>query len=365
MLTPLTQQLSKRFYQLISKSAHKLQKVGPKQDMQSRTPNIHAHKPSMEHGKPHKLRVYRQLKLAFLCTLCINLVLPCLAQAKLAPRYQFNVILFSHISKTQLEAEHWPQLDNNILHQNGGVPLLASPPLSPSIIDAWQATLSLKPDSSPTSITKPVSTNTPNSDPTSTASPPTDSSNSTMPTLNLPAQITTALERAKQTHISYLGPKDSLFSNTELRQLGRAGQNIIAVLSWVQNTADLQRGVNFHLLAGAAYPNPANTITPPGSDNKASTTNQQVANTIYPISGQIRLSLDRFFNFKFNLVYTEPLTKLKKIDSKFNQHKQWGKWVYFHLRQSRRMRSKEINYIDHPLYGLLIKIKPIFSDNTK
>jgi hypothetical protein len=29
------------------------------------------------------------------------------------------------------------------------------------------------------------------------------------------------------------------------------------------------------------------------------------------------------------------------------------------LKQTRRMRSKEVNYIDHPMFGVVVKVTPL------
>jgi hypothetical protein len=35
------------------------------------------------------------------------------------------------------------------------------------------------------------------------------------------------------------------------------------------------------------------------------------------------------------------------------------KTAYFELNESRRMRSKELHYLDHPAMGIIVKITPV------
>ncbi|WP_267256748.1 CsiV family protein [Coxiella endosymbiont of Ornithodoros maritimus] len=58
------------------------------------------------------------------------------------------------------------------------------------------------------------------------------------------------------------------------------------------------------------------------------------------VEGTIRVSVKRYLNVGLNLVF------------KNNSN-------YFYLSQNRRMRSSELNYVDSPFYGVLIKIVPM------
>jgi len=79
-------------------------------------------------------------------------------------------------------------------------------------------------------------------------------------------------------------------------------------------------------------------------------------NTIWEVNGEVLLTHKRYITLYLNLLFTEPLGKLVKKEGFYNVDKNFA---YFHLEQNRRMRTRELNYIDHPLYGVLIKITPI------
>ena len=57
------------------------------------------------------------------------------------------------------------------------------------------------------------------------------------------------------------------------------------------------------------------------------------------VDGTICVSIRRYLNVTLNLLFKNNLD-------------------YFYLSENRRMRSNELNYIDFPVYGVLIKIVP-------
>ncbi|MCX7121295.1 MAG: CsiV family protein [Gammaproteobacteria bacterium] len=77
------------------------------------------------------------------------------------------------------------------------------------------------------------------------------------------------------------------------------------------------------------------------------------------LSGYMTITLSHYFDVHTDLFLTEPTSLLKQIDadgffSRFDQPT-FG----FHLLQNRRMRSNELNYLQHPVIGVLIKIIPV------
>lgn len=78
------------------------------------------------------------------------------------------------------------------------------------------------------------------------------------------------------------------------------------------------------------------------------------------MNGLISVSLNRYFNTSFHFVFSQPIKKIKALSIDTNHLSNIiGDNAYFDLKQHRRMRSNELNYIDHPLYGIIVKISPI------
>lgn len=77
------------------------------------------------------------------------------------------------------------------------------------------------------------------------------------------------------------------------------------------------------------------------------------------LNGTITIGVKKYFDVHVNLFLGVPVSKLIELSKTSYFRNLSGKIAYFHLLQTRRMRSDELNYIDHPLYGVLIKIKRI------
>jgi len=77
------------------------------------------------------------------------------------------------------------------------------------------------------------------------------------------------------------------------------------------------------------------------------------------IDGTITINRDRYFDIKTNLILTEPISYLNTISPGNYSDIPNNEFTSFQMKQTRRMRSNELNYIDQPLFGMLIKIVPI------
>jgi hypothetical protein len=77
------------------------------------------------------------------------------------------------------------------------------------------------------------------------------------------------------------------------------------------------------------------------------------------IDGTITIHRDRYFNIATNLILTESAAYLDNIGpGNYADNIVDNYYKSFQMKQTRRMRSKELNYLDHPLFGMLIKIMP-------
>lgn len=78
------------------------------------------------------------------------------------------------------------------------------------------------------------------------------------------------------------------------------------------------------------------------------------------IDGTITINKDRYFNIKTNLILTEPADYLDSIGhGNYADNIKDEQFQSFQMLQTRRMRSNELNYLDYPLFGMLIKIMPL------
>ena len=137
--------------------------------------------------------------------------------------------------------------------------------------------------------------------------------------------------------------------------------------------ARINRNANYKVLLHYGWQQqfPPSTTAQPihlySNDTEAGTTNSQNPNadhvisydsqSIWPVDGEVAISLNRFFNIKLNLLFSIPTNQLP---SDVNANTPFASsYAYFHLIEKRRMRSKELNYIDSPLFSIIIKITPV------
>ena len=81
-----------------------------------------------------------------------------------------------------------------------------------------------------------------------------------------------------------------------------------------------------------------------------------LSNSHYQLEGSLRFYKTRFITMKTNLDYTQPNWYQQDDTSTYFQA--------FNMKQTARMRSKEIHYLDSPYIGLLVKVMPYKAQNT-
>ncbi len=115
-----------------------------------------------------------------------------------------------------------------------------------------------------------------------------------------------------------------------------AGGNQVAVTTPVmQQSADLEYGLP-----------PLDTGTTEDASSE-----QQVAASQPEFQGTLRLHLSRYLHVEPELWFT------RSSDA--------GQSYWVRIDQNRRMRSEELHYLDHPLFGMLLRLTPYQTDNQK
>ena len=81
--------------------------------------------------------------------------------------------------------------------------------------------------------------------------------------------------------------------------------------------------------------------------NRFRTTGELDLSDRHVVDGTLRLSRARYLHLEADLLHQREIP----IDAPINVD-------LFRLQESRRMRSREVHYIDHPLFGLLVLVTP-------
>lgn len=171
------------------------------------------------------------------------------------------------------------------------------------------------------------------------------------PTQYIPTLQTINLTQGDNVAYSAL-PRQYFKMNAEQTRLEKNSKyRVLLHLAWRQKITKPKHAQPIHVYGGAIYDNAGKMI------GTAEYGQQEYnSNAIWQVNGTITPSLIRFIDLDFNLLFSQPVSTLPKLSHDSNVQ---GRFAYFRLKQSRRMRSKELNYIGHPLYGILVKIVPV------
>lgn len=138
----------------------------------------------------------------------------------------------------------------------------------------------------------------------------------------------------------------------EQRQLEKNDRyQVLLHLAWRQKIAAPKDASPIHIYGGDIYNSSGRVV------GKAEYGRQPYnPASVWQVNGTITPSLIRYIDIKMNLLFAQPVSTLPGASNFANVQ---GRFAYFRLQQTRRMRSKELNYIGHPLYGVLVKVVPV------
>lgn len=112
-------------------------------------------------------------------------------------------------------------------------------------------------------------------------------------------------------------------------------------------------------------------LQPASPVSTAGAGNAQLIEAVPPhrMEGTLKLVLSRYLHIYTDLIYREPLsesaaepaatqTDLFALAADPLGLSMQPRYQVYHLQQSRRMRSRELHYLDHPLFGMAILVTP-------
>lgn len=78
------------------------------------------------------------------------------------------------------------------------------------------------------------------------------------------------------------------------------------------------------------------------------------------IFGSIKIVLGRYLHIYTNMIYQQPHANVQP--GQYDQAMQ--PYKYYPIKSHRRMRSKELHYLDHPMVGILVMAMPVEKEDT-
>lgn len=142
--------------------------------------------------------------------------------------------------------------------------------------------------------------------------------------------------------------RSNLTLSAVARQLDRSGRYRTLLLSgWRQPGYGPRRALPVHVRS-----DPSMALISP--EQASGTGFVSVGNDQTGIEGVVRVHRSRFLHVLVDLLYSRPgASSLNAVADSAA-----GTPTLFRLEQTRRMRSREMHYYDHPLFGVLVKITP-------
>lgn len=221
-------------------------------------------------------------------------------------QYQIELIIFSQINQRALLSEQWPKLQPVTTDPSGAyqlIPASETKPLETEPLDTEQLAYTLLPD-----------------------------------------------DQFKLMHAQANLNRNPLYQT-------------ITHFAWIQTVPPPNQTEIIHINAGALFDEQGNPIQPidtnPESDSLTGEQQEPLPTNTHQVTGTLAINLDRYFNLSVDLVFSEPSIDLAPLVPPGYFGPNPGPLLHFRLLQSRRMKSGELDYIDHPLYGILVEIFPI------
>lgn len=78
---------------------------------------------------------------------------------------------------------------------------------------------------------------------------------------------------------------------------------------------------------------------------------------LYEVDGTVTLSLARFLHLQTDLLYRRATQETLPGDHVWTL--EGGQFAESYISERRRMRSREVHYLDHPMMGIIVEITPI------
>jgi len=136
---------------------------------------------------------------------------------------------------------------------------------------------------------------------------------------------------------------------------GNSNYKLLLHTAWIQPLKQFGKKITVRIVGGQAYDNSGNPITIDPADVNA--LNPDVH---WQVDGIITIRLTRFIDTTFNIIFAEPqgeISSLAPFGMQFYNIQ--NGFAYFQLYQNRRMKSRELNYIDYPLYGIIVEARQV------
>jgi hypothetical protein len=157
-----------------------------------------------------------------------------------------------------------------------------------------------------------------------------------------------------------LPPMDRDLSSSVARLNKSSHYHVITHIAWKQPGLDDAAAKSVHIHGGKHYETQfPERLTPPNThaDETQAVIKSKPPVTLEQVDGTVKIVLARYLHVYTDLIFRKPVTT--EYEYSDGQVFQSTFLRDVKVRTRRRMRSRELHYLDHPLLGILVQITPI------
>ena len=159
--------------------------------------------------------------------------------------------------------------------------------------------------------------------------------------------------------------EDELILNDVANQLKRSGRyRILQHFAWRQPAVERKDSLPIVIKAGrdftSQFPERAYRHVEFG-DTATTQLNDQFEHEVRELDGTIQVAITRYIHLYSDLVYRLPRSNPTDLQDVLDREMVL---VDYSVNYQRRMNSRELHYIDHPIVGILVEATPIEEDEN-
>ena len=156
-------------------------------------------------------------------------------------------------------------------------------------------------------------------------------------------------------------PREQYILDKVADKLKRSGRyRILKHIAWRQPMVDKNQAKAIQIYAGGdfseLFPQRAYRRVEFGDTMPPLDQDRQISNPLRELAGTVRVVITRYLHVYTDLVYRLPGTHALALE---DARQRQQVLVDYAINSHRRMRSRELHYIDHPLLGILVEATPI------
>lgn len=160
-------------------------------------------------------------------------------------------------------------------------------------------------------------------------------------------------------------PEQELILNDVANKLKRSGRyRILQHFAWRQPAVERKDAAPIIIKAGrdfsSQFPERAYRHVEFG-DTVSSQSGNQVEQQVRELDGTIQVAITRYIHLYSDLVYRLPRSNPTDLQDVLDREMVL---VDYSVNSHRRMKSRELHYIDHPIVGILVEATPIEEDEN-